>query len=105
MALAPGTRFGPYEIIAPLGAGAMGEVYRARDPRLERDVALKLLPAEAFADATSRARMVREARAAAALSHPNLCTTYEVGEDAGRIYIAMGGSSRSRRRRPRPMPG
>ena len=70
MSLAPGVRLGPYEIVAPIGAGGMGEVYRARDTRLERDVALKILPDEVSADPERRARFEREAKAVAALSHP-----------------------------------
>lgn len=84
-----GTRLGPYDVVGPLGAGGMGEVYRARDPRLERDVALKVLPPASLADATARARLVREARMAARLNHPNVCTIYEVGEADGHVYIAM----------------
>ena len=80
MALAAGTRLGPYEIGAAIGAGGMGEVYRARDTRLERDVALKVLPAETLGDETARARLVREARLASSLNHPHICTIYEVGE-------------------------
>ena len=80
--LAPGTRVGPYEIIAPLGAGGMGEVWRARDPRLERDVAIKALPA-AFAQSPERlARFEREARLLASLSHPNIAGIFGL-EDAG----------------------
>jgi TolB-like protein len=85
----PGTRLGPYEIVALLGAGGMGEVYRARDTRLERDVALKVLPADVLADETARARLVREARMASKLNHPNVCTIHEVGEADGQVYIAM----------------
>ena len=70
MPLNPGSRFGPYEIVAPLGAGGMGEVYRARDTRLGREVALKVLPAEFASDPARRARFEQEARAAAALNHP-----------------------------------
>ena len=87
--LSPGTRVGPFEVLASLGAGGMGEVYRARDPRLEREIALKVLPAATLADGTARARMVREARMAARLNHPNVCTIHEVGESDGQVYIAM----------------
>ncbi len=87
--LTPGTRVGAFEVLSPLGAGGMGEVYRARDPRLERDIALKVLPEETVADETSRARMVREARMAARLNHPHICTVHEVGEADGLLYIAM----------------
>ncbi len=88
-ALKAGQRLGPYEVLGLLGAGGMGEVYRARDARLERDVALKLLPHDRFEDATGRARLIREARAAASLNHPCICTIYEVGEEAGQTYLAM----------------
>ena len=76
MSLAHGTRLGPYEIIAPLGAGGMGEVYRARDTRLGRDVALKILP-----DASNRDRFEQEAKAVAALNHPNIMAVFDVGEN------------------------
>ena len=89
MSLAGGTRVGSYHITALLGAGGMGEVYRAHDDRLDRDVALKLLPSTWFADETARARLLREARAAAGLNHPNICTIHEVGEAGGQPYIAM----------------
>ena len=78
-----------YRIIGSLGAGGMGEVYRARDEQLDRDVAVKVLPSSSFDDPTARARLVREAQAAAALNHPNICTVYEVGEADGQTYIAM----------------
>ena len=86
----PGTRLGPYEILGPLGAGGMGEVYRARDTRLERDVAVKILPA-AFTDSpVARERFLREARAVAALQHPNICTIFDVGEiSQGQTYLVM----------------
>jgi serine/threonine protein kinase len=89
MTLAPGSPLGPYTITSLLGRGGMGEVYRARDPRLDRDIALKLLPAAWASDPERRARFEREARAAAALSHPNICTIHDVGEADGRLYIAM----------------
>jgi TolB-like protein/tRNA A-37 threonylcarbamoyl transferase component Bud32 len=82
-------RLAHYRIISRLGAGGMGEVYRARDEQLDRDVAVKVLPASSFDDPTARARLVREARAAAALNHPNICTVHEVGEADGQAYIAM----------------
>ncbi len=84
-----GQVLGHYRIVAPLGAGGMGEVYCARDLQLERDVALKLLPLSAVADATAKARLLREARTASQLSHPNICTIHEVGECDGRAFIAM----------------
>ena len=89
MSLAGGTRIGTYQITELLGAGGMGEVYRAHDGRLDRDVALKLLPAAWFSDEAARARLLREARAAAGLNHPNICTIHEVGEADGQPFIAM----------------
>jgi len=80
MSIAIGTRLGPYEIVAPLGAGGMGEVYRARDTRLGRDVAVKILPAEVSGDPSRRQRFEQEARAVAALNHPNIIAIYDVGE-------------------------
>ncbi len=87
--LTPGTRLGPYEIVAPLGAGGMGEVYRAKDTRLDRSVAIKVLPADFVADPASRARFDREARAISKLTHPHICTLYDVGDDAGTPYLVM----------------
>jgi TolB-like protein/tetratricopeptide (TPR) repeat protein/tRNA A-37 threonylcarbamoyl transferase component Bud32 len=84
-----GTRLAHYRILEKLGAGGMGEVYRAHDEQLHREVAIKVLPADSFADATARARLLREARAAAALNHPAICTIHEVGEADGQSYIAM----------------
>ncbi|HEY1434796.1 MAG TPA: protein kinase, partial [Thermoanaerobaculia bacterium] len=89
MTLAAGTKLGPYEILAPIGAGGMGEVYRARDERLKRDVAVKVLPAELAADPERRTRFEREARAASALSHPNILTIYDIGTANETVYIAM----------------
>jgi serine/threonine protein kinase/Tol biopolymer transport system component len=79
MTLTPGTRFGPYEVVALIGAGGMGEVYRARDTRLDRDVAIKVLPAHLSANPETRARFEREARAISHLSHPHICTLYDIG--------------------------
>jgi serine/threonine protein kinase/Tol biopolymer transport system component len=87
--LASGMRIGEYEIIAQLGAGGMGVVYKARDAKLGRLVALKFLPESSMGDPTARARLLREAQHASALNHPNIATIYEVGENAGQIYIAM----------------
>ena len=87
--LVPGVRFGAYEIVDRVGAGGMGEVWRAWDPSLEREVAIKVLPSEMTADDTARARLLREARMASKLNHPNVCTIYEVGEAEGQAYIAM----------------
>jgi serine/threonine protein kinase len=87
--LQSGTRLGPYEIVRRLGAGGMGVVYKARDIKLGRLLALKLLPEAALTDPAARARLLREAQNASSLNHPNIATIYEVGEHAGRIYIAM----------------
>jgi len=81
MTLAIGTRLGPYEIVALIGAGGMGEVYRARDPRLGRDVAIKVLPAHLSANPETRARFEREARAISQLTHPHICTLYDIGTE------------------------
>ncbi|HLN57933.1 MAG TPA: protein kinase [Thermoanaerobaculia bacterium] len=89
MALSPGSRLGPYEILAPLGAGGMGEVYRARDPRLGREVAIKVLPAEVASDSERLHRFEKEARAASALNHPNIVTIHDIGREGSVSYIAM----------------
>ncbi len=89
MSLSAGTPLGPYEIVAPLGAGGMGEVWRARDTRLDREVALKVLPSSTSTDPAARARLLREARLASRLNHPHICTIHEVGEAGGQAYIAM----------------
>src|SRR5881296_3227294 len=86
MALTSGTRLGPYEILAPLGAGGMGEVYRARDTRLDREVAIKVLPEHLAKDPQALARFEREAKAVAALSHPNILALYDVGAHQGVSY-------------------
>ena len=86
MTLAHGTRLGPYEIVAPIGAGGMGEVYRARDTRLDREVAVKVLPASVASDSESVARFEREARAVAALSHPNILSLHDFGAQDGVVF-------------------
>jgi serine/threonine protein kinase/Tol biopolymer transport system component len=89
MPLPTGSRLGPYEILAPLGAGGMGEVYRARDAKLGREIAIKVLPTAMASDPDRRQRFELEARAASALNHPNILTVHDVGEADGTIYIAM----------------
>ena len=84
-----GSRIGRYEVLARLGQGGMGVVYRARDTELEREVALKVLQPDALADPVLRATLLHEARTASQLNHPNVCTIHEVGQDGGRIYVAM----------------
>ena len=86
MSLQPGTTLGVYEIHASIGAGGMGEVYRARDTKLGRDVAIKVLPESFSKDADRLARFEREARAVAALSHPNILAIYDFGSDGGHVY-------------------
>ena len=87
--LAPGTRLGSYEILAPLGAGGMGEVYRARDANLGRDVAVKVLPAGLADNPEAFSRLEREARAVAQLSHPNILAIYDFGRQGGTAYVVM----------------
>ena len=89
MALSPGTKLGPYEIIAPLGAGGMGEVYRAKDTRLGRDVAIKVLPENVSLDDDRRQRFEREARTISSLNHPNICALYDVGNQDGMEYLVL----------------
>jgi len=90
MPLTAGTRLGPYEIVELIGAGGMGEVYLAHDPRLDRTVAIKVLPPEMAGDPERRTRFEREARAVAALQHPNICTIYDVGTlPDGVFYLVM----------------
>jgi eukaryotic-like serine/threonine-protein kinase len=89
MSLSAGTRLGPYEIGAPLGAGGMGEVYRATDKRLDRTVAIKILPASIAADPASKQRFEREAKAISSLNHPHICVLYDIGHQDGLDYIVM----------------
>jgi serine/threonine-protein kinase len=89
MTLTPGTRLGPYEILSPLGAGGMGEVYRASDSRLGRDVAVKVISEQLIHDPRARARFEREARAVASLSHPNIVSLYDVGAEGGVAFAVM----------------
>jgi eukaryotic-like serine/threonine-protein kinase len=90
MVLSAGTRLGPYEIISAIGAGGMGEVYRARDTRLDRTVALKFLSYSPVEDAEAKQRLVDEAQAASALDHPNICTIHEIDQTAdGQLFVAM----------------
>jgi eukaryotic-like serine/threonine-protein kinase len=88
-ALSPGMRLDRYEITRLIGAGGMGEVYRGRDTKLQRDVAIKVLPAQTASEPHAQARFEREARAIAALSHPNICSVYDVGRDGGREFLVM----------------
>src|ERR1700693_2527206 len=89
MSLQPSTRLGPYEIISSIGAGGMGEVYRARDTRLDRIVAVKVLPEHLCSNPQLRERFEREARAISSLSHPHICPLYDVGHQDGIDYLVM----------------
>src|SRR5215470_9903954 len=89
MPLASGTKLGPYEIVAPLGAGGMGEVYRARDSRLDREVALKVLPAKLSSDASLKQRLEREAKAVSKLSHPHICALHDIGHQDDVDFLVM----------------
>src|SRR6516164_9823003 len=89
MALAPGSKLGPYEVVSVLGAGGMGEVYRARDTRLGRDVAIKVLPQHLASDANLQQRLEREARAVSRLSHPHICTLHDIGHQEGTDFLVM----------------
>src|SRR5215471_372282 len=107
MPLAASTRLGPYEILGLIAAGGMGEVYTARDPRLDRIVAIKVLPSDAAFDGERRARFEREAKAIAGLSHPYICTLYDVGETAGSMFLVMehlSGETLGTRLRRGPLP-
>ena len=89
MTITAGTRLGPYEILSPLGAGGMGEVYRARDTRLGREVAVKVLPSSFSENAERLSRFEQEACAAGALNHPNILTVHEIGEADGHKTIKV----------------
>src|SRR5436190_1838498 len=89
MALTPGLRLGPYEVLSPLGAGGMGEVYKARDTRLDRTVAIKVLPQHLADTPDLRSRFEREARAVSSLNHPHICTLYDIGSQDGVDYLVM----------------
>ncbi|HET7452052.1 MAG TPA: protein kinase, partial [Thermoanaerobaculia bacterium] len=89
MTLAAGTKLGPYEVLSPLGAGGMGEVYKARDTRLDREVAIKVLPPQLSENAEFRQRFEREAKAISQLSHPHVCALYDVGRQDGVEYLVM----------------
>ena len=107
MSMTSGTRLGPYEVQQPLGAGGMGEVYRARDTRLDRSVALKVLALDIAGDPAARARFEREARAVAALDHPHICAIFDVGEADGTHFLVMpllDGQTLAARLMKRPLP-
>jgi eukaryotic-like serine/threonine-protein kinase len=107
MALASGTKLGPYEIGAPLGAGGMGEVYRARDTRLERTVAIKILPAHLSSNTDAKQRFEREARVISSVNHPNICHLYDIGSQDGVDFLVMEfleGETLADRLRKGPLP-
>src|SRR5947209_600312 len=89
MSLEPGTRLGPYEIVSAIGAGGMGEVYKARDTRLERTAAIKVLPSHLSSSPDLRQRFEREAKTISQLSHPHICALYDVGNQDGVEYLIM----------------
>src|SRR6202158_1101281 len=89
MPLSPSVRLGPYEILSPIGAGGMGEVYRARDTRLDRTVAIKVLPEHLSSHPELRERFEREAKAISSLSHPHICALYDIGCQDGIDYLVM----------------
>jgi len=107
MALTSGTRLGPYEIESPLGAGGMGEVYRARDTRLQRTVAIKILPSHLSDNLEARERFDREARTISSVNHPNICTLHDIGHQNGIDYLVMEfleGETLADRLRKGPLP-
>jgi len=89
MALETGTRLGPYEVLSPLGAGGMGEVWRAKDTRLDRDVAIKVLPSHLSDSPELKERVDREAKAISQLTHPHICTLYDIGRHEGVDFLVM----------------
>ncbi|HEY4490643.1 MAG TPA: protein kinase, partial [Acidobacteriota bacterium] len=89
MALASGSRLGPYEIVAQLGAGGMGEVYRAKDTRLDRTVAVKVLSTQHSWNSDMRQRFEREAKTISSLTHPHICVLYDIGQQEGIDYLVM----------------
>ncbi len=94
MTLAAGSQLGPYRIVSQLGAGGMGVVYQAHDPRLDRHVAIKLLPPDLTRDEIAKQRFLQEAKAASALDHPNICTIHEINEtDDGQLYLVMAATN------------
>jgi eukaryotic-like serine/threonine-protein kinase len=107
MALSPGTKLGPYEVLSPAGAGGMGEVYRARDTRLDRTVAIKVLPAHLSSDPARRQRFEREARAVASLNHPHICILHDIGTQGGVDFLVLeylDGETLAHRLERGPMP-
>src|SRR2546427_3436381 len=107
MPLSPGTRLGPFEILSPCGAGGMGEVYRARDTRLDRTVAIKILPGHLSDNAELRQRFEREARAVSSLNHPHICTLHDIGHQDGVEFLVMEyleGETLADRLRKGPLP-
>src|SRR3989475_11410132 len=107
MGLPTGTKLGPYEIQSPLGAGGMGEVYRARDTRLDRTVAIKVLPANLSSDPSLKQRLEREAKAVSKLSHPHICTLHDIGHQDGVDFLVMElleGETLERRLTKGPLP-
>jgi tetratricopeptide (TPR) repeat protein len=107
MSLTAGVRLGAYEIVSPLGTGGMGEVYRARDTRLGRTVAIKILGSRVAADETARLRLIREAKVISSIDHPNICTLYDVGQQEGIDYLVMQyleGETLAERLRQGPVP-
>src|SRR5215469_631143 len=89
MPLTAGAKLGPYEIVSPLGAGGMGEVYRAKDTRLDRTVAVKILPEHLATNAEARQRFEREARTISSLNHPNICVLHDIGSQNGTSFLVM----------------